>query len=75
MGKDKLDKKWQQSATIVGGAGTVLTSALISANLLPDSSFDPMNAVFNNGLELIRALFAVYAIYGARKVAGKIAAK
>jgi hypothetical protein len=75
MGKDKLNKKWYESATIVGGAGTVITSALVSADLLPNSSSVPMNEVINNVLEIIRAIFAIVAVYGARKAVGKIAAQ
>jgi hypothetical protein len=70
-----MDKKWYESATIIGTGGALLTSTLINFDLMPADANEPMNEVFTNLMELVRALFAVYGVYGARKVVGKIASK
>ena len=67
-----MDKKWNQSLTVVGSLGAMIAQTLVGFELMPADANEPMNAVVTNLVEMIRNIFIVVGVYGARRAVGNI---
>ena len=62
-----MDKKVTQSLTLIGGAGAVAIQSLMGFGVLPTEATAPANEIVTGLVELIRNVFVMISIFGARR--------
>lgn len=67
-----MDKKVTTSLTLIGSFGAVLIQTLMGFDVLPAGGEDAASGILGNLTELVRNVFALVAVYGARRAVGEV---